>query len=129
MAFLLDPLKIFKELSKSVFICLVFSLFSSSSSLLLDSLLTKTSLIYCFHRFSVLFQNLNDSDQYHCSLQIKTLIWSKTNRFLLLFKTLAEQKNFFLNWDSLQARLNSHYKAWSYKKKKQKMIKAYRKSL
>ena len=25
----------------------------------------------------------------------------------------------FLNWDSLQARVNSHYKAWSYKKKKQ----------
>ena len=28
--------------------------------------------------------------------------------------------NFFFNWDSLHARLNSHYKAWSYKKKKQK---------
>ena len=33
------------------------------------------------------------------------------------------------NWDSLHARLNSHYKAWSYKKKEQKKIKAYRKSL
>ena len=39
-------------------------------------------------------------------------------------------QNFFLkNWDSLHARLNSPYKAWSYKKKKLKMIKAYRKSL
>ena len=36
---------------------------------------------------------------------------------------------FFFNWDSLHARLNSHYKAWSYKKKKHKKIKAYRKSL
>ena len=29
----------------------------------------------------------------------------------------------FLNWDSLHARLNSHYKAWYYKKKKQRKIK------
>ena len=33
------------------------------------------------------------------------------------------------NCDSLHARLNSHYKAWSYKKKKHKNIKAYRKSV
>ena len=25
---------------------------------------------------------------------------------------------FFFNWDSPHARLNSHYEAWSYKKKK-----------
>ena len=36
---------------------------------------------------------------------------------------------FFFNWDSLHARPNSHYKAWSYKKRKHKKIKAYRKSL
>ena len=35
---------------------------------------------------------------------------------------------FFINWDSLHARLNSHYKAWSYKKKKHKKIKAYKKT-
>ena len=35
----------------------------------------------------------------------------------------------FFNWDSLHARLNSHYDAWSYKKKKQKKVKAYRKSV
>ena len=35
----------------------------------------------------------------------------------------------FFNWDLLHARLNSHYKAWSCKKKKQKKIKTYRKSL
>ena len=38
---------------------------------------------------------------------------------------------FFLNfnWDSLHARLNSHYEGWSYKKKKHKKIKAFRKSV
>ena len=37
----------------------------------------------------------------------------------------------FFNWDTLHARLSSHCKAWSYKKKKKKKeeIKAYRKSL
>ena len=36
---------------------------------------------------------------------------------------------FFFNWYSLQARLNSHYEAWSYKKRKHKKVKAYRKSI
>ena len=35
----------------------------------------------------------------------------------------------FFNWDSFHARLNSHYKTWSYKKKKHKKIKTYRKSV
>ena len=35
----------------------------------------------------------------------------------------------FFNWYSLHARLNSHYEAWSYKKKKLKKVKAYRKSI
>ena len=35
---------------------------------------------------------------------------------------------FFFNWDTCYARLRSHYKAWSYKKKKhKKVIKAYTK--
>ena len=38
-------------------------------------------------------------------------------------------KEFSLNWDLLHARLSSHYKAWSYKKKKHKKIAAYRKSV
>ena len=59
---------------------------------------------------------------------------------LSLFKNKSDtqleiiKKNFYLiflkfNWDTLHARLNSHYKAWIYKKKKHKKIKAYRKSL
>ena len=43
---------------------------------------------------------------------------SNSNLVLILF-----------NWDLLHARLNSHYKVWSYKKKKHKKIKEYRKSL
>ena len=35
----------------------------------------------------------------------------------------------FFNWDSLHARLKSHYETWSYKKKKHKNITAYRKSV
>ena len=35
----------------------------------------------------------------------------------------------FFNWDSLHARLNSHYKAWSYKKRTTKKITRYRKSV
>ena len=32
------------------------------------------------------------------------------------------QHSLFLHWDSLHARLNSHYEVWSYKKKKHKKI-------
>ena len=35
----------------------------------------------------------------------------------------------FLNWDSLHVRLNSLYKAWSYRKKKYIKIKACRKPI
>ena len=35
---------------------------------------------------------------------------------------------YFLNWDSLHARLNSHYETWSYKKSMKK-ITGYRKSI
>ena len=39
----------------------------------------------------------------------------------------------FFNWDSIDARLNSHYEAWSYKKKAQKRLQdtenIYRKNL
>ena len=34
-----------------------------------------------------------------------------------------------INWDSLHARLKSHYEVWSYKKKKHKLFKRYRKSV
>ena len=37
------------------------------------------------------------------------------------------QTDFFFNWDSLHARLNGHYEAWSYKKRSIKKITGYRK--
>ena len=44
---------------------------------------------------------------------------------------LIQRAMFFSNffWDSLHATLNDHYKAWSYKKKQNKKIELYRKSL
>ena len=42
---------------------------------------------------------------------------------------LSHCRSFLSNWDSLYVRLNNHYKAWSYKKKKDEKIKAYSKSL
>ena len=36
---------------------------------------------------------------------------------------------YFFNWDSLHARLNSHYEAWSYKKGSTEKITGYRKSV
>ena len=49
-------------------------------------------------------------------------------------KTKNNKKNqgglkLFFNFNSLHARLNNQYEAWSYKKKKHKKIKAYRKSV
>ena len=38
-------------------------------------------------------------------------------------KILSPAPSPFFNWDSFHARLNSHYKAWSYKKKKHKKLK------
>ena len=49
-------------------------------------------------------------------------------RFLLFFFFLLFSF-FFFNCDSLHARLSSHSEAWSYKKKKHKKTKAYKKSV
>ena len=45
--------------------------------------------------------------------------------------TDEEVRNTFFkkNWDSLHAMLNSHYKAWSHKKRSTKKITGYRKSV
>ena len=57
-----------------------------------------------------------------CCLYVKNLWQRIVSGFFFLFV-------FVFNWYSLHAKLNSHYKAWSYKKKKKKQIKAYRKYL
>ena len=47
--------------------------------------------------------------------------WKKICYFPLMnLKKMFTFFFFFFNWDSLHARLNSHYEAWSYMKKKKK---------
>ena len=48
---------------------------------------------------------------------------------LLYFCLLCWPFFFVVNWDSLHARLNSHYEVWSYKKRGTKKITGYRKSV
>ena len=55
----------------------------------------------------------------HSVLQIRFKNWSKFKFFFV----------FCFNWDSLYPRLNSHYEAWSNKKKSTKKITEYRKSI
>ena len=54
------------------------------------------------------------------------------NKFIIVDNSCVISTNpsaFFFNWDSLHVRLNTHCKAWSYKKKKHNKIKAHRKPL
>ena len=49
---------------------------------------------------------------------------------MLVFQNLlAKLNNFFFNLDYLHARLKNDWTTWSYKKKKHKKTKAYRKAL
>ena len=68
-----------------------------------------------------------------CGTPIKTsnheLIWSFILTLCLCCLVKELFTCFFFNWDSLHARLNSHYNAWSYKKMKHEKIKVYRKSV
>ena len=57
------------------------------------------------------------------------IICCSLSPFTTHFTQWIFQYLFFFYWDSLHANLNSHYKAWSYKKKKHKKIKAYKKSV
>ena len=53
-------------------------------------------------------------------------IWILRAYYLSILISLLK---LFINWNSFHTRLNSHNKAWSYKKKKLKKIKSYNKSL
>ena len=55
---------------------------------------------------------------------------TEIHRVSLLIISLFFFVFFLFNWDSLHARLNSHYEAWSDKKKKStKKVTGYRKSV
>ena len=62
-----------------------------------------------------------------CILRTSDKISSKVNH------TYAHENGFFFffffDWDSLQTRLNSHYEAWSYKKRRRQKNTRYRKSI
>ena len=59
-------------------------------------------------------------------LIMSTYVYTHTHTYICLtYKMIL----FFLNLDSLHARLNNHYKTWSQKNKKRNKIKAYRKSV
>ena len=70
------------------------------------------NIIFFLSRSMWFFLIINPKTMLHCSM------CSTVSVFL-----------YFFNWDSLHVRLNSHCKAWSYRKKKHKNIKAYRKIL
>ena len=57
------------------------------------------------------------------------VIWYNTIKIFCLRFKYNDVLLYFVNYDSLHAKLNSHYKAWSCTKKKHKKIKAYRKSV
>ena len=109
----------------------------------------KPSIIYVMpqfmekHPWKPLFQ-----ERLHGNLIVKTLLdvilcrinKKNTNEWILLIYSFEKSNlsymegncpqicRFSYNWDSLHARLNSHYEAWSYKKTKCKKVKAYKKS-
>ena len=71
-----------------------------------------------------------DGNIFHKSSQIKKSnapIKTKLISNLPGNVTLEITRNIFFIWDSHHARLKSHCKTWSYKKKKHKEIKPYRK--
>ena len=65
---------------------------------------------------------MNDlPDDVICNISIyadDTTLYSKCDPVTDLWQQLElASKLFFFNWDSPHARLNSHYEAWSYKKR------------
>ena len=83
--------------------------------------------LWCLERFYEGFQGLHKTFEVRQGrVRIKIYVIVYIN---LTFWNAMQFTFFFINWDSPHARLNSHYKACNYKKKKHKKIKAYRKSV
>ena len=76
---------------------------------------------------SILLEFQNKIYQYRKYTSSK-LLNLKRNTSIWKIHFLYTSEFFLLNWSSLHARPNRHYKAWSYKKKKNKKVKPYRKS-
>ena len=91
-----------------------------------DSLLLGETFEICFKNIRATVALLQEL-RFTIHPETSVLVPTQQTIFLGFMITLTEEKKVFFNWDSLYARQNSHYKAWSYKKKKNKKIKAYRK--
>ena len=52
----------------------------------------------------------------------KNNISSNLKNTMLLQENIKQIRLIFFNWDSLHARMNNHYEAWSHKKKKHKRL-------
>ena len=50
----------------------------------------------------------------------KNNISSNLKNTMLLQENIKQIRLIFFNWDSLHARMNNHYEAWSHKKKKKR---------
>ena len=79
-------------------------------------------LVHCYYIISscklMLLLELLHLLQRHLSDQVYKLLWCN---FILLYVIIQRVKiSVAFNWDSLHTRLNSHYQAWNYKKKKHK---------
>ena len=95
----------FQKLSNALLTLYNFKSFNTSTIRAVKKLVKKKNKSYC----------------------LPVLLPMPSNTYLHWFYSISF---FFLfNWDSLHARLNSHCKAWIYKKKKHKKIRAHKKSV
>ena len=112
-----------------------------SNEKLLNITTTTVHWIACTNKtvlnlWSVLNQITNKSELQSCEIFQSCMEFAEglMNQRIYFLKTsrlseISIEKSFLFNWDSLYARLNSHHKVLSYKKKKYKKIKVYRKSV
>ena len=117
-------------------------IFEKSMHIRLVNFLKKNKLLFC-HQFGFrngysvnhaltslteLIRKVLDEDKFACGVFIDLQkAFDNVDHNILLSKLY--HYDFFYYWDSIHARLNNHYEAWSYKKKEHKKIKAYQKSV
>ena len=97
---------------------------TSCDKAFLRSQITAKSLYFCKKVPSQIFGRVPGTPLYGLLSEGYAVPWFSQAKHLSLFKKKKKK-----NLDSPHARLNSYYEAWSYKKKKHKKIRAYRKSV
>ena len=87
-------------------------------------------ILILYHNFIELFILLYAFPVISFAQYKEYITWQiSISKFSYVFPAFTCGIAFFFNWDSLHVRLNSHYKAQSYKKKKHMKIKGYRKPI